>query len=99
MPKQLNFFKFSERIPEHDQEIWYVKTHNYGGYEFKYGTVEWSWLCLDEDGHYDGSSIGYSKDYPQPENTKLSYFIDGTSLLDDFLWAPVEEIEKVIFDD
>lgn len=45
----LRFRKVSDKAPKHNQEIWYILTPDfYGSYEFKYGTVQYSWEEIND---------------------------------------------------
>lgn len=104
--KKLKFYKLSERKPKDGQEIWYI--HNspfYGTYEFEFGKVEYSYEELDEDGEFNGTSYFErppqegEEDYDPSLEYSLEYLFNGASMLEDDLWAPVEEIEKELFED
>jgi len=98
MPKSILFYKFSERKPEHDQSIWFVEESKfYSTYEFRFGTVEYRWDCLDECGEYNGGSFYYNPGEDQPENTKLNIVVHGFVMSDDMLWCSEEEAYSSLF--
>ena len=98
----LRFRKVSDKAPKHNQEIWYILTPDfYGSYEFKYGTVQYSWEEIDESGLSTGSSFMYNPNCKQPKMTKLSLAVCDDryahSLNPDTLWAACSQVESAIF--
>lgn len=97
--KTISFYKLSEKKPNDDQEIWYVHNSSfYGTYEFQCGKVEYSYEEIDDKGNFTGDSY-----FEKPTDPSIKYIhqylFDGQSMSDDDLWAPVEEIERDLFED
>lgn len=92
------FYRFGDRKPLDGSTIMFVDENQfYGSYEFTMGEVSYMWEQFDEDGN---SECLYSEvDDPDnlPPNIKLVIAVNGQDVDEDsFLWAPCEEIEKVL---
>lgn len=94
------FKRASEEIPPHDAEIIYVDCHDfYGSYEFRFGTVEWQWEEIDEEGRSTGNSYLYEPDEPQPPDTKLIAIVDHRVIGEDegeMLWSMATDIDSAL---
>ena len=95
MPITLTFYKISERKPEHQQEIiWLKNVDSFGaeGFSPKYIKVEYTWITLNENGEEDGGQIWYDpKSQAKVANARLAMLFDGYEPQDDWLWIPESE--------
>lgn len=90
--RHLNFYKVSEKMPAHDQEVWVIKNSKfYSSHEFIYAKVEHTWIEHDENGRTTGSSIIYEPGDKQPWNCTLECNLDP-----EWLWCSVEDVWEIL---
>jgi hypothetical protein len=92
------FYRFGDKKPPDGSIIMFIDEEMfYGSYEFKMGEVEYMWEEFDEE----GSSVSFYGEVDDPDNLPPNIFlvvnVNGHEVkADEFLWAPCEEIEKVL---
>jgi len=85
--KSINFYQVSEKMPNHGQEVWYLKySPFYGSHEFAFTRIEYNWEEYDDKGR-TGVTIGYTAGETQPVNCVLSCGLD-----DKMYWCDVNDI-------
>ena len=92
------FYKFRDRKPPDGSVVMYIDEQMYyGSYEFKFGEVEYMWEEYDKDGHPTGH-VFHNIDDPENPSPELHRVItiDGHDVDDHTLWAPTDEMEKVL---
>lgn len=61
----LEFFSLKDKVPKDGEEIMYFDNTPYGGSitsaELHYGTFEWYWVEVDEEGRPDGAIFNYDE--------------------------------------
>ena len=96
----LTFHNFSERSPDHGQEIIYLRSiSSFGSYGFdpRETTVEYLWELIDSGGNSVGSFVGYENGDTPPESDEegciyeLRVSVDGSIMEDGCYWCSVDE--------
>lgn len=92
------FYRFGDKKPPDGSTIMFVNESKYhGSYEFELGEVEHVWEQFGEDGESDCILINVTDPNNLPPDIKLVVSVNGQEVIEDgFLWAPCEEIEKVL---
>jgi hypothetical protein len=92
------FYRFGDKKPEDGSMVMFVNESKYhGSYEFEIGEVEHVWEQFGEDGESDCILLNVNDPDNLPPNIKLVVTVNGLEIDEDsFLWAPCEEIDKVL---
>lgn len=98
MSVTITFYSTKEKIPDHGQEIIYlrkVSSFDQYGFEPTTQTVAYTWISLDEEGLWDGNAAGYD---PETEGIfiigDIVEFPDGGGVR----WKLVLEVDGYVFD-
>lgn len=102
MPAVFTFYKVSEKVPEHNQDIiWLsqVTSFDYYYYNPREITVEYHWAEYDEEGYCTGTFVSYNGE-PEEDMAKIGYRLefqfDGQPSEPDYLWMPIEDYCNVL---
>jgi hypothetical protein len=106
MPVTITFHKVSEKKPEHQQSIIWLKTtysFGYQGFEPREIQADYVWENVDEDGRINGCAACFdpeTEDVNDPEQIingerwKLFLLFDGWCAHENDLWVDVDEYWK-----
>lgn len=93
------FYKVRDKQPEDGDEIIFIETSRfYGTYDFRFGKVEHQYEEIDEE---DGTPTGiFFCEVDDPEDSSLKLrkvlVVNGQDVSPETLWAPAEDVEKVL---
>jgi hypothetical protein len=102
MPRTLTLHTFSEKKPDHDQEIFYFRTSSfYSSVEPIFAKVEYSWFEYDENGDQTGLQIIYDPGDPEtPEGCQLEILLGwGNTFEETDLWCPATDVDNLVDED
>lgn len=102
MSVTITFHRISEKKPEHQEDIiWLRKTSCFDmiGFEPREIQAEYQWTALDEDGCANGNAYTYEgeddiKEFDDPTSVQLDILLDGYIASDDDLWISQEDYWK-----
>lgn len=98
MPATFNFYKLSEKKPNHNESIIWLKPcgpFDYSGFDPMEVCVEYSWIYIDENGEDTGEQCIFEslEDFSEDE-ARLMILADGWEMMDNHLWCSVEDYWK-----
>mgnify|MGYP003345377661 CR=1 FL=1 len=99
MPVTITFNKTSEKKPENQESIIWLRTTSsfgYQGFEPREVDVEYQWTELDEDGYETGNSYTFesNEDFSNNEKMRLDLLFDGYIAAPNDLWVSQEDFWK-----
>lgn len=100
MSHTVTYYRWSDKKPDHGQDIWYVyHSQFYGSVEVLFGKAEWQWEQIDETGLKTGSSCAYNEEDsndPEVEGYMLTVFISGFHRdLENVKWCPADAFDHM----
>ncbi len=95
MPVTLQFYKVSEKKPQHNQPVILLAPTGspyHQGYEMVETLVEWSLNEVDSRGDPTGMAMGWCEDHEQDtDNWVVAIEYGGKELSEDDLWMDVDK--------
>lgn len=94
MPVTLEFYKVSEKKPEHKQPIIYLKPLNcpYSqGFEMVETVIEWSLNEVDSNGDPTGTCVDWDEEVCDTDNWVLAIESNGVEMSEDDLWMDIDK--------
>lgn len=98
----LSFVSIKEKLPEHKQEICYLRLINETSHQSTgicTGTFTYEWIEVDEEGCPTGVSIVYNDGDVKEHNWELTYYIqdeDNYPAAPDLHWMTIESFWAAI---
>lgn len=105
MPYTLTFNTFSEKKPNNEEEVFFLKrvsSFDSYGYDLTAGTIEFCWFEYDSNDNITGNQITYEDGDEEPETYegyyyKLHIMLDGhvvDGVEDDYLWISIDDFYR-----